>query len=70
MIGMHSLHLMTKNELLWFCQKVCDALSYFLDCIFVRFGTNLHRQIVGILMGTDCAPLEADSFLFCMKEIL
>ena len=27
-------------------------------------GTKLYRQIVGIPMGTNCAPLVADLFLF------
>ena len=29
----------------------------FLDNIYIRFGTKLYRQIVGKLMGTNCAPL-------------
>ena len=49
------------------CQNVCDTLSFLLDNIYIRFGTKLYRQIVGILMGTNCAPLVADLFLFCSK---
>ena len=44
---------------------MCDALHYLLDNIFIRFGRKLYRQIVGIPMGTNCAPLVADLFLFC-----
>ena len=47
---------------LWSCQNVFDALIYLLDNIFIRFGTKIHRQIVGIPMGTNCAPLVADLF--------
>ena len=47
---------------------LCDSLLYLLDNIFIRFGTKLFRQIVGIPMGTNCAPLVADLFLFCMRE--
>ena len=47
---------------LWSCQNVCDALSYLLDNMYIRFGTKLYRQIVGIPMGTNCAPLVADLF--------
>ena len=36
-----------------------------LDNIFIRFGSKLYRQIVGIPMGTNCAPLATDLFLFC-----
>ena len=41
---------------LWSCQKVCDAIVYLLDNIFIRFGTKLYRQTIGIPMGTNCAP--------------
>ena len=50
---------------LWSCQNVCDALSLLFDNIYIRFGTKLYRQILGISMGTNCAPLVADLFLFC-----
>ena len=46
---------------LWSCQI---ALSFLLDNIYIRFGTKLYRQIVGIPMGTNFAPLVADLFLF------
>ena len=52
----------------WSCQNVCDALTFLLDNIFIRFGTKLYRQIVGIPMGTNCAPLVADLFLFCYER--
>ena len=54
----------------WSCQNVCDALTFLLDNIFIRFGTKLYRQVVGIPMGTNCAPLVADLFLFCYESIL
>ena len=47
---------------------MCDALHYLLDNIFIRFGLKLYRQIVGIPMGTNCAPLVADLFLFCFDR--
>ena len=53
---------------LWSCQIVCDALSYLLDNIYIRFGTKLYRQIAGIPMGTNCAPLVADLFLYCYER--
>ena len=48
--------------------NVCDALSYLLDNIYIRFGTKLYKQIVGILMGTKYAPLVADLFLYCYER--
>ena len=57
-----------KRYKLWSCQKMCDALHYLLDNIFIRFGSKLYRQIAGIPMGTNCAPLVADLFLFCYER--
>ena len=45
---------------------MCDALHYLLDSIFIRFGSKLYEQIVGIPMGTNSDPLVAD--LFCYKR--
>ena len=36
--------------------------------IYIRFGSKLYRQIVGIPMGTNCAPVVADLFLFCYER--
>ena len=47
---------------------MCDAPHYLLDNILIRFGSKLHRQIVGIPMGTYCAPLVTDLFLFCYER--
>ena len=52
----------------WCCQNVCDALTFLLDNIFIRFGTKLYRQVVGIPKGTNCAPLVADLFLLCYER--
>ena len=51
-----------------FGQNVCDALQYLLDNIYIRFGNKLYRQTVGIPMGTKCAPLVANLFLFCYER--
>ena len=57
-----------KRFKLWSCQNVCDAFIYLLDNIFIRFVTKIHRQIVGIPMGSNCAPLVAGLFLFCYER--
>ena len=57
-----------KKYDLWSCQKVTDALIYLLDNIYIRFGSKLYRQNVGIPMGTNCATLVADLFLFCYER--
>ena len=57
-----------KRYKLWSCQKMCDALPYLLDNIYIRYGSKLYRQIVGIPMGTNCASFVADLFLFCYER--
>ena len=52
----------------WYCQNVCDALTFLLENIFIQFGTKLYRQVVWVPMGTYCAPLVADLFLFCYER--
>ena len=49
-------------------ESVCEGFTFLLDNIYIRFGTKLFRQIVGILMGTNCAPLVAALFLFCYER--
>ena len=73
-----SLHITTETRLLlsekpkkyhaWSCQNVREALTILLDNSFIPFGTNLYRQVVRIPMGTNCAPLVADLFLFCYER--
>ena len=55
---------MYENYKCWTSNELCQALSFLLDNIFVRFGDLLYRQVVGIPMGTNCAPLVADLFLY------
>ena len=47
---------------------MCEALIYLLYNSYIRFDTKLYRQIVGIPMGTNCAPLVAAFFLFCYER--
>ena len=44
------------------------ALEFLLDNIFVRYGDSVYRQVIGIPMGTNCAPLIADLFLYCYES--
>ena len=54
----------------WSCQNVCDALTFLLDNIFIRFGTKLYIQLDGIPMGNNCASLVANLFPFCYEREL
>ena len=43
-------------------------IEFLVDNKYVRFGGQLFRQMVGIPMGTNCAPLLADLFLYCYEN--
>ena len=43
---------------------IVNMLEFLVDNIFVVFGEKVFKQIVGIPMGTNCAPLLADIFLY------
>ena len=34
----------------------------------MRYGNAIYRQVIGIPMGTNCAPLFADLFLYCYER--
>ena len=45
--------------------NICKMIEFLIDNIFVQFGGRLFRQVIGIPMGTNCAPLLlADLFLY------
>jgi hypothetical protein len=43
-------------------------LEFLIANIFVSFGGTLFQQVVGIPMGTNCAPLLADLFLYLYES--
>ena len=57
-----------RNYNLWSCQKVCEALTFLLDNVYIRFGSKSYKQIVSIPVGTNCAFLVANIFLFCYER--
>ena len=42
--------------------------EFLVDNIYVRFGGQLFRQMVGIPMVTNCVPLLADLFLYSYEN--
>ena len=44
--------------------NICQMIEFLIDNISVQFGGCLFRQVIGIPMGTNCAPLLADLFLY------
>ena len=54
---MHSKNKYTEDD-------IVNMLEFLVDNIFVVFGGKVFQHIVGIPMGTNCAPLLADIFLY------
>ena len=44
--------------------EIISMLEFLIDNIFVMFGGRVFQQTFGIPMGTNCAPLLADLFLY------
>ena len=44
--------------------SICKMIEFLINNIFVQFGWHISRQVIGIPMGTNCAPLLADLFLY------
>jgi hypothetical protein len=47
---------------------VISMLEFLIDSIFVSFRGTLFQQVVGISMGTNCAPLLTDLFLYSYES--
>ena len=43
-------------------------MEFLIDNIFVQFGGRVFQQTIGIPMGTNCAPLLADLFLYSYES--
>ena len=48
--------------------QICEMVKFLIDNIFVKFGGHLFRQVIGIPMGTNCAPLLAELFLYSYES--
>ena len=47
---------------------ICKMIELLIDNIFVQFGGRLFHQVIGIPMGTNCAPLLVDLFLYSYEN--
>lgn len=48
-------------------QELLKHIYYLIDNIYVTVGSNVFRQVVGIPMGTDCAPFLANLYLYALE---
>ena len=44
--------------------QLVEMFNFLIDNVYTQVGSAVYQQTIGIPMGTDCAPLVADLFLF------
>ena len=42
--------------------QLVEYVGYLIDNIYIQVSDRVYKQVVGIPMGTDCAPLLANLF--------
>ena len=52
------------------CTEFSEAFTFLIENIYVQYDGMVYQQIVGIPMGTNCAPLIADLFYIVTRVIL
>ena len=65
--------LINQTIICWSCAELCEAFIFLMENIYpgyVQFDGMVYQQIVGIPMGTNCAPYTciADLFLYCYER--
>ena len=53
-----------KGQMAFDFDTFIKLFEFLIDNIYVKFGDDVFRQVVGIPMGTNCAPLLANLYLF------
>ena len=48
--------------------NICKMIEFLINNIFGQFGRRLFRQVIGIPMGTNCAPLLSDLFFYSYEN--
>ena len=49
------------------CDLLIDMITWLIDNTYVTIGNAVFQQVIGIPMGTDCAPYLANLFLFAYE---
>ena len=57
-----------NGDNIYTANDICKMIEFLVDNIYVRFGGQLFRQMVGIPIGTNCAPLLTDLFPYSYEN--
>ena len=52
----------------WTFTEFSEAFTFLMENIYVQCDGMVYQQKVGIPIGTNCAPLIADLFLYCYER--
>ena len=58
------------GDSMYTADSICKMIEILIDNIFMQFGGHLFRQMIGIPVGTNCAPLVADLFPYQRTNFL
>ena len=61
-------HAYTKHK--YTEDDIVRMINFLIDNIYVECGGEIFQQVIGILMGTNCAPLLADIFVYSYEAEL
>ena len=53
-----------KIRHIWIVKKMIRVMNWLIDNIYVKFGDQVVRQVIGTPMGTDCAPFLVNLFSY------
>ena len=58
----HTIYKCSYSYKCWICAELCEAFIFLMENIYtyVQFEGMIYQQIVGIPMGTNCAPFIAE----------
>ena len=48
-------------------EQLIKHVNYLIDNIYIQVGDHVFKQVVGIPMGTDCAPFLANLYLYALE---
>ena len=57
-----------SGDNMYTADNICKMIDFLIDNIFVQFGGRLFHQVIGIPVGTNCAPSLADLFLYSYEN--
>ena len=53
-----------KSSITFTSLELIEAIKFIIDNCYVKFNGKIYRQVIGIPMGTSCAPHLANIFLY------